>query len=68
MENPKILVRRRRGKEQISTSHAERSFSQNQEENFSFQYFELETNFEKSLLRSKFETDLKQIEINPNRI
>ena len=68
MENLEILIRCRRAKEQINTSHVERSFSQNQEEYFSFQCFELETNLEKSLLRSKSESYLKQDEITPNKL
>ena len=68
MENPEILIRRRHGKEQINTSQVESSFSHNQEEFHSFQDFDLETNFERSLLRSKSESDLKQAEINPDRL
>ena len=44
------------------------SSSQNQEEFHSFQDLELETNFERSLLRSKSELDLKQTELNPDRL
>ena len=62
------MIRRRRGKEQISTSHIERSFFQNQEEYLSFQDLDLEINFERSLLRSKLESYLKQTEINPKRL
>ena len=68
MENPKILIRRRNGKEQISTSQDERSFSQNQEYFHNFQYFELETNLENSLLRSKSRSNFKHIEISPKRL
>ena len=50
VENIESLIRRRRGKEQVGISQIERSFSQNQEEFHSFQYFELEINFERSLL------------------
>ena len=53
MQNPKSVIRRIRGREQAGTSQAERSFSQNQEEFHSFQEFEWETIFERSLLRSK---------------
>ena len=53
VENPEILVRRRRGKEQLSTSHTERSLFQNQEEYFSFRDLDLEINVERYLLRSK---------------
>ena len=57
MENPEILIRRRYGKERINTSQTEGSFSQ---EFHSFQNFEWETSFQRSLLRSKSESDLKQ--------
>ena len=53
---------------QEGTSQIEWSFSQTQEEFLSFQDFDLETKFEQSLLRSKSESYLKQLEINPNRL
>ena len=59
VENLEILIRHRCGKEQVGTSQIERSSSQNQEEFLSFQYFELEINFERTLLKSKSESDLK---------
>ena len=57
--NPESLIRHRHGKEKINTSQVERSFSQNQEEYFTFQDFKLETNLENSMLRYKYEFDLK---------
>ena len=51
VENPKSLSRRRRGKEQISTSHTERPLFQHQEEYYSFQVLDLEIDVEMSLLR-----------------
>ena len=53
VENTGSLIRHRCGKEQVGTSQVERSFSQNQEEFHSLQEFELETNFKRSLLKSK---------------
>ena len=68
MGDPKILIRKRKGKEHEGTSQIEISFSQTQEEFISFQDFDLETKFEQSLLRSNYESELKQVEINPNRL
>ena len=59
MQNPESLIRRRCGEEQVGTSQIKRSSSQNQEEFLSFQYFDLETKFEHSLLRYKSESDIK---------
>ena len=57
VENPKRLIRCRPGKERINTSQTEGSFSQ---EFHSFHNFEWETSFQRSLLRSKSESDLKK--------
>ena len=58
VENLEILIRRSSGKERINTSKIEGPFSQ--EVFHSFQDFHWETSFERSLLRSKYESDLKQ--------
>ena len=65
MENLEIFIRHRPCNERISISQTEGSFSQ---EFHSFHDFEWETSFQISLLRYKYESDLKQTEINPNRI
>ena len=65
MEKPDSLFRHRSGKEKVSTSHTERSLFQ--EEFYSFQDLDLGVNVGKPLLRSKSDSKLKQIEINPNR-
>ena len=64
VENPEILLRNR-AKEQIDISQFGASSSQ---EFHSIQDFGWETNFERSLLKSKFESDLKETKINPSRL
>ena len=64
MENQKILFRSR-GKEKINISQFGASSSQ---EFHSIQDFGWESNFERSLLKSKSEPDLKDTQINPSRL
>ena len=61
-----MYIRKRRGKEKVATSQIERYFSQTQEDFFSFKYFQLDAKFEQNFLSSKYESDLKQVEISPN--
>ena len=64
MEDPEKIFRKK-GKEKIDISQFGASSSQ---EFHSIQYFGRETNFERSLLKSKDESDLKENEINPSRL
>ena len=59
------MIRHRPGKERINTYQTKGSFSQ---EFHSFHNFEWENCFQRPLLRYKYESDLKQTEINPNRL
>ena len=67
MEDLKILIRKRRGKEQVDTSKIEQSFSQTQEEFLIFQDLDLDLKFEQSLLRYKSESDLKKVVVDQSR-
>ena len=64
MENTEGFLRSR-GKEQINISQFGASSSQ---EFHSIQDFGWETNFERSLLKSKYESNLKETKINPSRL
>ena len=64
MENLERLLRNK-GREQIDISQSDASSSQ---EFHRIQEFGRETNFKISLLKSKSESDLKEIEINTSRL
>ena len=64
MENPERLLRNK-GKEQINISQFGASSSQ---EFHSIRDFGWKPNFERSLVKSKYESDLKETEINPSRL
>ena len=64
MDNPKILLRSK-GKEQINISQFTASSSQ---EFQSIQHFGNKINFQNSLEKSKFESDLKETDINTSRL
>ena len=66
MENPESLFRHKTGKNKATTSQTERSLFK--EYFHSFSNVDLGLNITKPLLKSKLDSNLKQIEINPKRI